>query len=92
MFSIVIATCWVIPVMIADRFSAAVWVIRRPNRQTGLGRLIGDEVTYFFQVFVTARKNRMFCLQGRVGLKASDSAYRIVIKIKQDGETNQVER
>jgi hypothetical protein len=35
--------------------------------KAGLGRLLGDEVTYFFQVIVTAWKNAMFGLQGRVG-------------------------
>lgn len=35
--------------------------------KAGPGRLLGDEVTYFLQVFVAAWKNAMFGLQGRVG-------------------------
>lgn len=35
--------------------------------KAGLGRLLGDEVTYFFQIIITTWKNAMFGLQGRVG-------------------------
>ncbi len=48
--------------------------------KTGLGRLVGDEVTYFFQVLIAAWKNAVFRLQGCVVLEASDCAYRIVIE------------
>jgi len=35
--------------------------------KAGLGRLLGDEVTYIFQVVVATWKNAMFGLQGNLG-------------------------